>query len=419
MKHSLRAFRHRNYRLFFSGQSISVIGTWIQQLAMSWLVYRMTGSAWLLGVTAFAGQISILVFAPFGGIWADRFDRRTLLIATQAFAMLQGLALAALTYSGLVEVWHIVVMALLLGTVMAIDMPIRQSFTTEMVPDREDLPSAIAFNGFMQNAGRMIGPTIAGMLLAVSSEAFCFLLNGVSKIAVLAGIFMMSIAPRERPAQEIRAWESLREGIRYAREVVPIRVLLPVLALTSFMLNPYQSLMPIFAGDVFAGGADTLGFLIGAAGLGGIAALIFIASRASVRGLARWVAVAPALAGAAIIGFAYSRSLPLSLMLIAVTGFGLILTANSTLQILQTIVDDAMRGRVMSFFGMAFLGMAPLGSLAAGGLASWIGATHTLAFGGFCCILGAFALWRQLPALREEMRHIYARLGVGRKPPQE
>jgi len=414
VKHSLRAFRYRNYRLFFSGQSISVIGSWIQQLAMSWLVYRMTGSAWLLGMTAFAGQISILVFAPFGGIWADHFDRRKLLVATQAFAMIQGLALAALTYSGLVQVWQIVVMALALGTVMAIDMPIRQSFTTEMVPDRDDLPSAIALNGFMQNAGRMIGPTIAGMLLAISSEAFCFLLNGVSKVAVLAGIFMMTIAPRAHPPRAARIRDSLREGIRYARAVMPIRVLLPVLALTSFMLNPYQSLMPLFAGDVFAGGADTLGFLIGAAGLGGITALIFLASRPSVRGLARWVAVAPALAGAAIIGFAYSRWLPLSLVLIAVTGFGLILTANATLQILQTIVDDAMRGRVVSFFGMAFLGMAPLGSLAAGALASWVGAPHTLAIGGFCCMLGALILWRRLPALREEMRVIYARLGIGR-----
>ena len=414
MKHSLRAFRHRNYRLFFAGQSISVIGSWIQQLAMSWLVYRMTGSAWLLGVTAFAGQISVLLFTPFGGIWADRFDRRKLLIATQAFAMLQGLALAALTYSGLVEVWHVVVMALALGTVMAIDMPIRQSFTTEMVPDRDDLPSAIAFNGFMQNAGRMIGPTIAGMLLAVSSEAFCFLLNGASKIAVLAGIFMMTITPRAGPTKAIRIWEGLQEGLRYARAVMPIRVLLPVLALTSFMLNPYQSLMPLFAGDVFAGGADTLGFLIGAAGLGGIAALVFLASRPSVRGLARWVATAPALGGAAVIGFAYSRWLPLSIVLIAMTGFGLILTANATLQILQTIVDDAMRGRVVSFFGMAFLGMAPLGNLAAGALASLIGPTHTLAIGGAVCIVGAASLWRRLPVLREEMRNIYARLGVGR-----
>jgi MFS family permease len=412
MKHSLRAFRHRNYRLFFFGQSLSVIGTWIQQLAMSWLVYRLSGSAWLLGVTGFAGQIAILVVAPFGGIWADRLDRRKLLLITQGLAMVQGFALAALAYAHLVEVWHVIVMAALLGVVMAFDTPVRSSFTVKMVPSKQDLPSAIAFNAIMQNGGRMIGPTIAGLLLTVSSEAFCFLANGISKLAVIASLTMMVVSPQTIAPARGRIWASLKEGVTYAWDLVPVRLLLPMVALTSFTVTPYLTLMPIFAGDIFIGGARTLGFLIGGAGFGGIVGMVYLASRRDVRGLARWVAGASALAGLAIFGFAYSRLLPLSMFLITVTGFGIIVMANATNQILQTIVDDNKRGRVMSFFVMAFLGMQPLGSLAAGALASWIGATHTLALGGLCAILGAGALWRSLPLLRQHIRPIYMRLGI-------
>ena len=412
MKHSLRAFRHRNYRLFFIGQSLSVIGSWIQQLAMSWLVYRLSGSAWLLGVTGFAGQIAILLVAPFGGIWADRFDRRKLLIITQGLAMVQGFALAALAYAGLVEVWHVIVMAALLGVVMAFDTPIRSSFTSEMVPSRQDLPSAIAFNAVMQNGGRMIGPTIAGLLLTISSEAFCFLANGISKLAVIASLIMIAVPPQAMAPAKGRIWASFKEGVTYAWDLVPARLLLPVVALTSFMVTPYLTLMPIFAAEIFTGGARTLGFLIGGAGLGGIVGMVYLASRRDVRGLARWVAGASALAGVAMIGFAYSRLLPLSLFLITVTGFGIIIMANSTNQILQTIVEDNKRGRVMSFFVMAFLGMQPIGSLAAGALASWIGATHTLALGGLCAVIGACLLWRKLPLLRRHIRPMYIRLGI-------
>lgn len=412
MKHSLRAFRHRNYRLFFFGQSLSVIGSWTQQIAMSWLVYRLSGSAWLLGVTGFAGQIAILLFAPFGGIWADRLDRRKLLIVTQGLAMLQGFALAGLAYAGLVEVWHVIVMAALLGVVMAFDTPIRQSFTSEMVPSKQDLPSAIAFNAVMQNGGRMIGPAIAGVLLTMSSEAFCFLANGISKLAVIASLAMMVVAPHVNPPTRTRIWASFKEGVIYAWDLVPARLLLPMVALMSFMLTPYLQLMPIFAAEVFTGDARTLGYLISGAGFGGIVGMVYLASRRDVRGLARWVVLASALGGAAIIGFSYSRLLPLSLFLITITGFGIIVTANSTSQILQTIVDDDKRGRALSFFVMAFLGMQPVGSLAAGALASWIGAPHTLALGGLCTIIGAGLLWRRLPMLRQHIRPIYVRLGI-------
>lgn len=412
MKHTLRAFRHRNYRLFFCGQSLSVIGTWIQLIAMSWLVYRLTGSAWLLGVTGFAGQIAILLFAPFGGIWADRFERRKLLIVTQALAMAQGLLLAGLGYAGAIEVWHIIAMAMLLGVVMAFDTPIRQSFTSEMVPDKQDLPSALAFNGFMQNSGRMIGPTIAGLLLAVTSEAFCFLVNGISKIAVVTSILLMAIPTRPKSAAAARVWHGLREGVVYAWNIVPIRVLLPMLALVSITATPYQTLMPIFAAEVYAGGAETLGFLVGAAGLGGVVGMLYLASRRDVRGLTRWPVYASGIAGTALILFSYSRLLWFSLAMIAVAGFGIIVTAMSVSTVFQTIVEDQKRGRVMSFFTMAFLGMQPVGSLIAGALASWIGATHTLAAGGVCCIAGALVLWRKLPLLRAHIRPIYIRLGI-------
>ena len=412
MIHSLRAFQHRNFRLFFYGQSLSLLGTWIQQVAMSWLVYRMTGSPFLLGLTAFAGQIPILLFAPLGGIWADRFDRRKLLVATQVLAMAQGLALALLGYTGLIQVWHIILMAAVLGVIMALDTPIRQAFVPEMVPVKQDLPSAIALNGFMQNAGRMIGPTIAGVLLAVSSEAFCFLVNGVSKIAVVAAVALMRIetpAGKESGAPLLR---DFREGVVYAWSLVPVRLLLPIVALVSFMATPYQALMPIFASEVFQGDARMLGFLIGAAGFGGVAALIYLAARQDVRGLSRLIVAGAAMTGLSLMVFAESKILWLSLIAITVTGFGTILNAVAVSMILQTIVADEKRGRVMSFFTMAFLGVAPLGSLAAGSLAQAIGAGHTLFIGGVCCVGGAIALWRQLPRLRANIREIYVRIGV-------
>jgi MFS family permease len=415
--HSLRAFRHRNYRLFFSGQSLSVIGTWVQQIAMAWLVYRLTESAWLLGVTGFASQIAVLVLAPLGGFWADRLDRRRLLVATQAIALAQALALALLAYAGAVQVWHVIVMALLLGVVSALDVPIRQSFTIEMVPDRADLPSAIAFNGFMQNAGRMIGPTAAGLLLVATSEAFCFLLNGISKLAVL-GVMGMMVLPPQRKAVAGPLWSSLKEGAAYGWRLAPVRWLLPVVGLVSFMATPYQTLMPIVAAEVFAGGAETLGFLVGAAGLGGVTGVVLLASRPDVRGLTRWTFAGALVTGVSTVAFAYTPWFPLSLLFIAGTGLGVIVTANSVSMIVQTVVEDDKRGRVMGFYAAAFLGTQPLGSLAAGAIASAIGAAHTLALGGAGCVLVAALLHRRLPQLRGELRALYDALGVARSASQ-
>ena len=412
MIHALRAFRHRNFRLFFYGQSLSLVGTWIQQIAMSWLVYRMTGSAFLLGLAAFAGQVPILLLAPLGGIWADRFDRSKLLMATQALAMVQALGLGLLTYTGLIQVWHIIAMATALGIIMALDTPLRQTFVAQMVPSKEDLPAAIAFNGFMQNTGRMIGPTIAGMLLVYFSEAFCFLVNGVSKIAVIIAILQMNVAPNVRTSSKSSLVRGLAEGIRYAWDLVPIRLLLPMMALISFMATPYQTLLPIFAKETFGGGAHTLGFLMGAAGFGCVLAPIYLASRREVRGLTRRVLGGILLTGITLMIFAYSQLLWVSLAMIAGTGLGIILAAQAINTIFQTIVDDEMRGRIMSLFTVAFLGVSPLGSLAAGALANAIGAEHTLLIGGAGCVLGGVVLWRQLPRLRAGIRPIYVRLGI-------
>lgn len=412
MIHSLRAFRHRNFRLFFCGQSLGVIGYWVQQIAMSWLVYRLTGSAWLLGVTAFAGQIAVLVLAPFGGLWADRVERRKLLLATQSAAAVPAFTLAVLAYLDVIAVWHVIVMASALGVVMAVDAPIRQSFLPEMVPAREDLPSAIAFNSGMYNAARMIGPSIAGVLLTVSSEAFCFLVNGVTKVFALLPLFMMVIVARERPPAHASIWRGFRHGAAYAWGLVPVRLLLPVVALVSFMATPYQALMPIFAAEVFAGGADTLGFLIGAAGVGGICGILCLASRKEMRGLLRWIVAACGSAGAALVVFSYSTHFTLSLAVMVVAGAGIVITVNGISTITMTIVEDDMRGRVMGFYSMAFLGMYPVGSLAAGAAASWVGAAHTLAAGGIACMLGALWLARELPRLRRQIRPIYVRLGI-------
>jgi len=396
----------------FCGQSLAVMGNWIQYLAMTWLVYRLSNSAWLLGVTGFASMIGILVLAPFAGLWADRFDRKKLLLTTQFAAMVPGFALAALAWAGAVEVWHVVVLSALFGLVMAIEVPVRQAFTPALVPAREDLPSAIAFNALMQNGGRMLGPTIAGLLIAASGEAICFFLNGVSKIAAVATLMLIVVAPHRPAGTGVSAWSGLLEGIAHARDSLPLRWLLPVVALVTFMASPYQTLMPIFAAEIFKGGAETLGLLIGAAGAGGIIAMLVLAARRNVRGLMGWIAGSAAATGATLVVFSYSTSFALSLAMIAVVGFAALTVAMGASTIIQTIVEDRMRGRAMGLFTVSFMGMFPLGSLAAGAVADRIGPQHTLAAGGIACVLTGIWLWRRLPRLRSHIRPIYARLGI-------
>lgn len=389
-----------------------MVGTWIQQIAQSWLVYRLTGSPFLLGATSFASQFPILVLAPLGGVISDRFDRKRLLVITQSLLMVQALAMALLTFSGTIHVAHVLVLAACYGVVMGFDTSVRQSLLIELVEDRRDLPNAIALNSMLMNSSRLIGPSIAGLLLVVMSEATCFLVNALSYIAIIAAAVALRIPPRVAPRAKTGLRQGLVEGVRYAFHIVPIRILLPMLALVSFTASPYVTLMPVIAREVLGGGAHTLGFLVGAAGFGALCGTTWLATRKTVHGLGRIIPIAVGVAGLGLVCVSFSRVLWLSLPLMVCVGFGIIVTAASTNTLLQTIVDDDKRGRVMSFYTMAFIGMAPLGALSAGALASRIGAPQTLLVGGVCCLIGAIVFVYRLPQFRLALKPIYERLGI-------
>jgi MFS family permease len=408
----MRALKHRNYRLFFGGQTLSLIGTWMQQIAMSWLVYRITGSALLLGVVGFTGQIPTFLLAPVAGVLADRWNRRRLLLWTQTLSMLQAATLAALVLFGIVQVWHIIVLSLFIGMVNAFDIPARQSFLVEMIEKREDLGNAIALNSSMVNGTRLIGPSIAGVLIAALGEGICFLLNAVSYMAVIAALAAMRVKPKETQAHKKPILHELREGIHYAYNVMPIKAILLLLAVVSLMGMPYTVLLPVFAKDVLHGGANTFGFLMAAAGIGAFVSAILLASRKSVLGLGKIIPLAAGVFGLGVASFALSRSLWLSLFLLFLAGLGMMAQLASSNTILQTIVDDNKRGRVMSLFTMSFMGMTPFGSLLAGVLAGKIGVTNTLLLGGSTCFLGALIFASKLRMLRDRIRPIYEKMGI-------
>lgn len=407
-----RSFRYRNYRLFFGGQIISLTGTWMQSVAMSWLVFRLTNSPFLLGVVGFSSQIPAFLLAPVAGVLVDRWDRRRLLVFTQTLAMLQAFALAYLALTGAIQVWQIIGLSVVLGFVNAFDMPGRQSFVVDMVENREDLGNAIALNSSMFNSARLLGPSIAGVLIALVGEGLCFLLNGVSYLAVIAALLAMRIAPRQREAQAAPIVQGLKEGFRYAFGFAPIRAILLLLALVSLMGMPYTVLMPIFATDILHGGPDTLGFLMGASGVGAVVGAIYLASRRSVLGLGRVIPIAASIFGFGLIIFSLSGLLWLSLLLMLVVGFGMIVQMASSNTLLQTIVEEDKRGRVMSFYVMAFMGAAPFGSLIAGAMASVIGAPNTILLGGVFCVAGAAIFARRLPSFRQLIRPIYVDMGI-------
>jgi len=408
----LRALRSRNYKLFIAGQGVSLIGTWIQQIALSWLVYTLTHSAFLLGVVGFSSQIGMFVLSPVGGVVADRVNRYRLIVATQSLAMAQALAIGVLVLAHAVAVWQIVALSLFLGVVNAFDMPARQALLVDMIEDREDLPNAIALNSSMVNGARLVGPAVAGLLIAAAGEGVCFLINAASYLAVIAALLAMRIAPRGPHGRSQRIWHELREGFAYTFGFAPTREILLLLALVSVAAMPYSTLMPIFAVQLLHGGASTLGFLSGASGVGALAGAVMLASRRSVRGLGRWIPIACAGFGAALIGFSYSRSLPLSLLLQAGVGLAMITHLATSNTILQTIAGDEWRGRVMSFYGMAFMGMMPFGSLLAGALAHRLGAPRTVMLGGAVCIAGAAMFAWRLPALRRLVQPIYRERGI-------
>jgi MFS family permease len=409
---AVRALRSRNYRLFFSGQSISLIGTWMTRLAASWLVYRLTGSALLLGVVAFAGQIPVFFLSPLAGVWVDRWDRHRTLVVTQVLSMLQSFALAALSLTGLITVAELIGLALLQGVVNSFDMPARQSFVVQMVDDRRDLGNAIALNSSMVNAARLVGPAIAGVVIAGVGEGWCFFVDGVSYMAVIVSLLLMRIVRSPAPAVRTRVLGEMVEGWNYATGSLPIRSILLLLSLVSLVGMPYTVLMPIFAAKILHGGPHTLGFLMAATGVGALASAILLAVRKSVLGLGRMIPISAALFGATLIAFASSRSFWLSMVLLLGTGFGFIQQLAASNTILQTIVEETKRGRVMAFYAMAFQGVAPFGSLLAGILAARIGAPDTLMLGGALCIAGAILFGRRLPAMRQVARPIYARLGI-------
>ena len=412
LSHAWRALRHRNFRLFFAGQTISLIGTWMTRIATSWLVYRLTKSPLLLGTVGFVGQIPTFLLAPLAGVIVDRMDRRKVLVWTQALAMIQSLLLAGLTLTHRINITEVLILSAMQGLINAFDMPGRQSFMIRMVDDRNDLSNAIAINSSMVNVARLIGPSLAGLLIAATNEGWCFLIDGVSYIAVIASLLMMRVRHEQLEGHNTTMVEQLKQGWVYVTNSVPIRSILGLFALLSLMGWPFMVLMPVFAAEVLHGGAHTQGFLMGAVGVGSLASALALVVRKSVRGLTKVIPIGAGIFGAGLIAFGLSHYLWLSMLMMLVTGFGMMQGLTSSNTILQTLVDEKMRGRVMSYYTMAFVGMAPFGSLLAGALAHAIGAQHTVIVSGVACILGGLWFWANLPHLRKEMRPIYEKLGI-------
>jgi len=407
-----RALRSRNFRLFFGGQSISLVGTWITRVATSWLVYRLTGSLLLLGIVGFCGQIPTLVLSPFTGVLVDRWNRHRLLVITQVFSMLQSLALAVLVFSGHITVTWILVLQVAQGIINTFDTPGRQAFVVEMVEDRADLPNAIALNSSMVNASRIIGPSIGGVVIAAVGEGWCFMADAISYLAVIASLLAMTVQPRERPPRVTSAREELVDGFRYVSRFLPVRSALTLLALISLLGMPYSVLMPAIATRQLHGGANTLGFLMTASGVGALAGALYLAARRTVLGLGRAMSMAAMVFGIGLVLFSLSRVLWLSLLILPIVGAGMMITMASTNTIVQTIVEEHLRGRVMAFYTMAFLGTAPIGSLLAGVVAEHIGSENTILAGGIGCVLaGGWFAWR-LPRLRDLVRPIYVERGI-------
>ena len=415
---TLRALRYRNFQLFFGGQLISLIGTWMQNVAQAWLVYRLTGSSVLLGLVSFSSQIPVFLMAPVGGIVADRFRRRRVVIGTQTAALLLALVLAALTLSGVVRVWHVVVLSALLGVVNAFDIPARQAFFVEMV-GREDLINAIALNSSMFNASRIIGPAVAGILVAGIGEGWCFFANGVSYFAVIAGLLLMTVDDRKPVKREASPLADVIEGFRFVIGSPPIHHLLILLGILSATGMPFAVLMPIFADQILHGGAKGLGILMGASGVGALAGALLLASRENVQGLGRWVAIAAAAFGASLIAFAVSRSFWVSCALLLPVGFAMMVEMGSSNTLIQTMSPDHLRGRVMSVYSMMFMGMAPLGAVVSGVTAARWGAPATVAGGGVICMAAAAIFGWRWPGLRTDaLRLIDAAQMAGGVPPQ-
>lgn len=407
-----RSLRYRNYRLFFIGQSISLVGIWMQQVAIGWLIYRITGSAFLLGAVSFASQFPSFVISPFAGVLADRVDRKKIIMVCQILAMLQAFALAVLTFTNTINTFYLVMLSIFIGLVIAFEMPTRQSFVLDIIEKREDLANAIALNSSLFNGARLVGPTIAGLIIASAGEGLCFLINSISYIAVIISLIMIKFSQKRKEASTLTVFKELKEGFAYSFGFFPIKSILLLVGLVSLMGMPYLILMPVFARDILMGGPDTLGFLMGASGLGAFTGAIYLAMRKSVMGLAKLITSSAFIFSLGLIAFAISSVLWLSLSLMFLTGFGIILQMASSNTLLQTIADDNKRGRVMSFFSMAMMGMSPIGSLIAGAMASRIGAPTTVLVCGIVCFAGVLLFARKLPIWRKEVKPVYEKKGI-------
>ncbi len=412
IKFILRALESRNYRLYFGGQGISLVGTWIQRIAQAWLVYRLTDSVFLLGIVGFSTQIPTFLAAPFAGVIVDQRNRYHILIITQILATIQAAILAILVLTNYIQVWHIIVLGVVLGLVNAFGMPSRQSLLVEMIERREDLSNAIALNSTMVNGARLLGPTIAGIVIAAAGEGICFLLNAISFFAVILALLAMRLEPQVIKKRKGALFADLKEGFKYGYGFPPIRAILLLIALVSIMGRPFTVLMPVFAKDILHGDPHTLGFLMGSVGTGALVGALYLASRRTVVGLGRVIAIAAALFGGGLIAFSFSRNTILSMALLFFAGMGMMMQMAASNTVLQTIVDDDKRGRVMSLYGMSFFGMLPLGSLLAGSLGSRIGTPATVMVGGISCVLGALLFLNRLPSLRKLVRPIYREKGI-------
>jgi MFS family permease len=412
MSRVTRALQHRNYRLFFAGQSVSLIGTWVTRLATSWLVYRLTGSELLLGITGFAGQIPMLLLAPVAGVLADRWDRRSILVVTQILSALQSLALAALALSGKITVAQVIALQVVQGVINSFDTPARQAFVVEMVEDRADLPNAIALNSSMFNASRLIGPSIGGLIIAAVGEGWCFLIDGVSYVAVIFSLLAMRLPARTVREGRASIAQELRSGVGYVFGSAPVRELLLNVAIVGTMGIPYTVLMPVIASKVLHGGPNTLGVLMTASGAGALIGTFYLASRHTVLGLGKVIVAATLVLGVGLIAFSQSHSLLVSMLILPFVGAGMMLQSAGANTILHTIVDEDMRGRAMAFFSVAVMGTMPIGSLLAGILADRIGAANTIVIGAVVCIAGGVWFGFRRPSLALHVRPIYEELGI-------
>jgi MFS family permease len=412
LRRLFRALHARNYRLYLGGQSLSLIGTWMQRLALNWWVYRVTHSALALGWVGFAGQIPALLLAPLAGALVDRWDRHRLLVVTQTLAMLQAFVLAWLVLADIATLGQVVVLSVVLGVINAVDMPTRQALIMDLVDQPEDLSNALALNSTMTNGARLVGPTIAGLMIVSVGEGRCFLLNGLSYLAILAAIGAMRLPPRPAAPPRAPILVEAHAGVRYAWGFTPIRAILLLVSAANLLGMPYQVLLPVFATDILHGDAHTLGVLTAASGVGAIIGALYMASRDSVLGLGRVLVLSTSLFGLGLVGLSLARHDVVAMLALVVVSGGMMVLTTASNTILQTIVDEEHRGRVMSFYTMAFMGTAPLGSLVAGGMAAHIGAPQTVRIGGVGCLLGALVFARYLPALREIVRPIYTNLGL-------